>query len=329
MDRLALVVPCYNEEAVLEISAKELKRVLSDLISKNKIAKDSFVLFVNDGSKDRTWELIEKECGESPMICGLKLAGNVGHQFALTAGLLAAKDMSDVTISIDADLQDDTAVIEEMIDKFHEGKDIVYGVRNDRKHDSLFKRTTAQGFYKVMAAMGVKTVYNHADFRLMSKRAVEQFSKYEETNLFLRGMMPLIGYETDNVYYERKERVAGESKYPLKKMLALAWNGITSFSVKPISLITALGFVIMILSICAAIYAFASYFLGTVEPGWTSLILSIWFLGGLQLIAIGLIGQYIGKIYIEVKHRPRYNVEKLLTPDEKQPDHDGEQAENQ
>lgn len=318
MDRLALVVPCYNEEAVLEISAKELKQVLSDLIAKNKIAKDSFVLFVNDGSKDRTWELIEKEHRESPLICGLKLAGNVGHQFALTAGLLAAKDMSDVTISIDADLQDDTAVIEEMIDKFHEGKDIVYGVRNDRKHDSFFKRTTAQGFYKVMAAMGVKTVYNHADFRLMSRRAVEQFSLYGETNLFLRGMMPLIGYETDNVYYERKERVAGESKYPLKKMLALAWNGITSFSVKPISLITALGFVIMILSICAAVYAFASYFMGVVEPGWTSLILSVWFLGGLQLIAIGLIGQYIGKIYIEVKHRPRYNVEKLLTHEERQ-----------
>lgn len=320
MDRLALVVPCYNEEAVLEISAKELKRVLEDLIAKGKIAKDSFVLFVNDGSRDKTWELIEKEHRESPMICGLKLAGNVGHQFALTAGLLAAKDISDVTISIDADLQDDTAVIEEMIDKFHKGKDIVYGVRNDRKHDSFFKRTTAQGFYKVMAAMGVKTVYNHADFRLMSKRAVEQFSKYEETNLFLRGMMPLIGYETDNVYYERKERVAGESKYPLKKMLALAWNGITSFSVKPISLITALGFIIMILSICAAIYAFASYFLGTVEPGWTSLILSIWFLGGLQLIAIGLIGQYIGKIYIEVKHRPRYNVEKLLTHEQEKQD---------
>lgn len=320
MDRLALVVPCYNEEAVLEISAKELKRVLEDLIAKGKIAKDSIVLFVNDGSRDKTWELIEKEHRESPMICGLKLAGNVGHQFALTAGLLAAKDISDVTISIDADLQDDTAVIEEMIDKFHKGKDIVYGVRNDRKHDSFFKRTTAQGFYKVMAAMGVKTVYNHADFRLMSKRAVEQFSKYEETNLFLRGMMPLIGYETDNVYYERKERVAGESKYPLKKMLALAWNGITSFSVKPISLITALGFIIMILSICAAIYAFASYFLGTVEPGWTSLILSIWFLGGLQLIAIGLIGQYIGKIYIEVKHRPRYNVEKLLTHEQEKQD---------
>lgn len=318
MDRLALVVPCYNEEEVLAISAKELKRVLEDLIQKGKIAADSFILFVNDGSRDKTWELIEKEHRESSMIYGLKLAGNVGHQFALTAGLLAAKDFSDITVSIDADLQDDTAVIEEMVDKFHEGKDIVYGVRNDRKKDSWFKRTTAQGFYRVMAAMGVKTVYNHADFRLMSKRAVEQFSKYPETNLFLRGMMPLIGYETDCVYYERKERVAGESKYPLKKMLALAWNGITSFSIKPISLITMLGFIIIALSICAAIYAFVSYFWGTVEPGWTSLILSVWFLGGVQLIAIGLIGQYIGKIYIEVKHRPRYNVETLLTHETKE-----------
>lgn len=317
MDRLALVVPCYNEEEVLEISAKELKRVLTDLIDKKKISEDSFVLFVNDGSKDKTWELIEKEHKESPMICGLKLAGNVGHQFALTAGLIAAKDMADITVSIDADLQDDTSVIEEMIDKYHEGKDIVYGVRNDRTKDSWFKRTTAQGFYKVMDVMGVKTVYNHADFRLMSKRAVEHFSKYEETNLYLRGMMPLIGYETDCVYYERKERVAGESKYPLKKMLALAWNGITSFSIKPISMITGLGFLIIALSLLAAIYAFVSYFCGNVEPGWTSLILSIWFLGGVQLIAIGMIGQYIGKIYIEVKHRPRYNVETLLTHDDK------------
>lgn len=317
MDRLALVVPCYNEEEVLEISAKELKRVLTDLIDKKKISEDSFVLFVNDGSKDKTWELIEKEHKDSPMICGLKLAGNVGHQFALTAGLIAAKDMADITVSIDADLQDDTSVIEEMIDKYHEGKDIVYGVRNDRTKDSWFKRTTAQGFYKVMDVMGVKTVYNHADFRLMSKRAVEHFSKYEETNLYLRGMMPLIGYETDCVYYERKERVAGESKYPLKKMLALAWNGITSFSIKPISMITGLGFLIIALSLLAAIYAFVSYFCGNVEPGWTSLILSIWFLGGVQLIAIGMIGQYIGKIYIEVKHRPRYNVETLLTHDDK------------
>ncbi|MBQ1171212.1 MAG: glycosyltransferase family 2 protein [Lachnospiraceae bacterium] len=313
MDRLALVVPCYNEEAVLEISAKELKSVLSDLIQKQKISPYSFILFVNDGSKDRTWELIEKEHRESEMVFGLKLAGNVGHQFALTAGLLTAKDICDIAVSIDADLQDDTSVIEEMVDKYHAGNDIVYGVRNDRKSDSWFKRTTAQGFYKIMALMGVKTVYNHADFRLMSKRALEQFSKFEENNLYLRGMVPLIGYQTDCVYYERKERVAGESKYPLSKMLALAWNGITSFSVKPISLVTGLGFLIMFLSVLAAIYAFVSYFFGTVEPGWTSLLLSVWFLGGLQLCAIGLIGQYIGKIYIEVKHRPRYNIETLLS----------------
>lgn len=312
MDRLALVVPCYNEEAVIKISSEVLRGTLEDLIGKQKIAADSFVLFVDDGSKDRTWELIEEEHKQHEKIKGLKLAGNVGHQFALTAGLITAKDLSDVTVSIDADLQDDVAVIEEMIDKFHAGNDIVYGVRNDRSSDSFFKRFTAQGFYKLMAAMGVKTVYNHADFRLMSKRAVEQFSKYEESNLFLRGMMPLIGYQTDSVYYERKERVAGESKYPLKKMLALAFNGISSFSIKPISLIMTLGIVIIFLSFLAAVYALISYFTGHVTAGWTSLILSIWFLGGVQLVSIGLIGQYIGKIYIEVKHRPRYNVETFL-----------------
>ena len=312
MNKLAIVVPCYNEEEVLDIAAAELQQVLNDLIAKEKISKESFVLFVDDGSKDKTWELIEKQHKASEQICGLKLAGNVGHQFALTAGLIAAKDMADVTISIDADLQDDTSVIEEMIDKFLDGADIVYGVRNDRKKDSWFKRTTAQGFYKVMSLMGVKTVYNHADFRLMSQRSVEQFSKYEETNLFLRGMVPLIGYRTDSVYYERKERVAGESKYPIKKMFALAWNGITSFSVKPISFITMLGVMIIFLSICASVYALISLMTGHVVAGWTSLILSIWFIGGVQLLSIGLIGQYIGKIYIEVKHRPRYNVEQLL-----------------
>lgn len=313
MDKLAIVVPCYNEEEVLQIASKALRDVLEGLIAKGKIAEDSFILFVNDGSRDRTWKLIEEEHAAHPLrVCGVKLAGNVGHQFALTAGLLTAKDMSDVTISIDADLQDDVDVIEEMIDKFHAGKDIVYGVRRERKTDTFFKRTTAQCFYKLMALMGVKTVYNHADFRLMSRRAVEQFSKYEETNLFLRGMMPLIGYETDCVYYDRKERVAGESKYPLKKMLALAFNGISSFSVKPISLILGLGVFIIICSILAACYALISYFTGHVVPGWTSLILSIWFLGGLQLLAIGLVGQYIGKIYIEVKHRPRYNIETVL-----------------
>jgi len=313
MDRLAIVVPCYNEEEVLQIASKALREVLDDLIQKGKIAEDSFILFVNDGSKDRTWELIEEEHKAFPVqVKGVKLAGNVGHQFALTAGLITAKDMSDVTVSIDADLQDDVNVIEEMIDKFHAGNDIVYGVRSERKTDTFFKRVTAQGFYKVMAMMGVKTVYNHADFRLMSKRALEHFSQFKETNLFLRGMVPLIGYQTDCVYYERKERVAGESKYPLKKMLALAFNGITSFSIKPISMITGLGAIIVVGCVLAVIYALISYFTGNVTPGWTSLIISVWFIGGVQLMAIGLVGQYIGKIYVEVKQRPRYNIEKVL-----------------
>ena len=315
MDRLAIVVPCYNEEEMLPLTTKELTGVLSDLITKQKIAPDSYILYVDDGSKDSTWELIRKFHEEEKKVFGLKLAGNVGHQNALTAGMLNAMEHADIMISIDADLQDDTAVMEEMLDKFHEGKDIVYGVRNDRKKDSFFKRTTAQMFYKVMAAFGVKTVYNHADYRLMSKRALQEFSKYQEINLYLRGVMPLIGYETDCVYYERKERVAGESKYPLKKMLALAWNGITSFSVKPIDFITALGGFLIFLCVIAAVYALVSYCNGHTVPGWTSLILSIWFLGGMQLVAIGMIGQYIGKIYIEVKHRPRYNVETYLNHD--------------
>ncbi|MCI9071542.1 MAG: glycosyltransferase family 2 protein [Lachnospiraceae bacterium] len=313
MDRLAIVVPCYNEEEVLKIASEALRGVLDELVAREKVAPESFILFVNDGSRDRTWELIEEEHRLYPaQIRGVKLAGNVGHQFALTAGLLTAMERCDVTVSIDADLQDDVAVIEEMIDKFHDGNDIVYGVRRERKTDTFFKRTTAQAFYRLMALMGVKTVYNHADFRLMSRRAVEHFSQFKETNLFLRGMMPLIGYQTDSVYYDRKERVAGESKYPLKKMLALAFNGISSFSVKPISMITGLGLFIIVCSIFAALYALISYFTGSVVPGWTSLILSIWFLGGLQLMAVGMVGQYIGKIYMEVKQRPRYNIEKIL-----------------
>lgn len=314
MDRLAIVVPCYNEEEVLKLASKALRDVLDDLVGKGKIADDSFILFVNDGSRDRTWELIEEEHAAYPArVRGVKLAGNVGHQFALTAGLVTAKDMSDVTISIDADLQDDVDVIEEMVDKFHGGCDIVYGVRRERKTDTFFKRTSAQAFYKLMHLMGVKTVYNHADFRLMSRRAVEEFSKYKETNLFLRGMMPLIGYQTDNVYYDRKERAAGESKYPLKKMVALAFNGISSFSVKPISLILGLGMFIILISGLMLIYALFSYFSGHVVAGWTSLIVSVWFLGGLQLLAIGMVGLYIGKIYMEVKQRPRYNIEKILS----------------
>ncbi len=318
MDKLAIVVPCYNEEEVLKIASEALRGTLDDLIQKKKISEDSFILFVNDGSSDRTWDLIEEEHEAHPVrVCGVKLAGNVGHQFALTAGLLTAMDMSDVTVSIDADLQDDVTVIEEMIDKFHGGCDIVYGVRKERKTDTFFKRTTAQMFYKLMKVMGVKTVYNHADFRLMSKRAVKAFAEYKETNLFLRGMVPLLGYQTDSVYYDRKERVAGQSKYPLKKMLALAFNGISSFSVKPISLILGLGLFIILVSAAALVYALISYCTGHVVPGWTSLILSIWFLGGMQLLAIGMVGQYIGKIYIEVKQRPRYNIEKILVSDEK------------
>ena len=315
--QLAIVVPCYNEEEMLPITSEALRASLDDLFSKGLISDDSFVLFVDDGSKDKTWELISEECKKYPTkIYGLKLAGNVGHQFALTAGLLTAKDCSDVTISIDADLQDDVNVFEDMLVKFHDGCDIVYGVRNSRKKDTFFKRTTAQAFYKLMNSMGVKTIYNHADFRLMSKRSLEAFAKYPERNLFLRGIVPLIGFKTDCVYYERLERQAGESKYPLKKMLALAIEGITSFSIKPISFITGFGVMIVILSFLALIYVLVSYFFGIfgeTQPGWSSLMLSIWFIGGVQLISIGLIGQYIGKIYVEVKQRPRYHIETFLS----------------
>lgn len=316
MDRLAIVVPCYHEEEMLPVTTPELCRVLDELIGKGKISSDSYILYVDDGSKDNTWNIIKKQHEENRKVFGLKLAGNVGHQYALTAGMLQAMNDADMIISIDADLQDDTSVMEEMVDKFHAGNDIVYGVRNDRKKDSFFKRTTAQGFYKVMAMFGVKTIYNHADYRLMSRRALQHFSRFEEVNLYLRGVMPLIGYQTDCVYYERKERAYGQSKYPLKKMLALAWNGITSFSVKPIDFITILGGMLIFLSVVAAIYAFVSYSVGHVVPGWTSLMLSIWFIGGVQLFAIGLIGQYIGKIYMEVKHRPRYNIELYLSHEE-------------
>lgn len=316
MDRLAIVVPCYNEEEMLPVTTKELTEVLDHLIGKGKIAPDSYILYVDDGSRDGTWRVIRKHHAENDKVYALKLAGNVGHQYALTAGMMQAMEDADIMISIDADLQDDTAVMEEMIDKYHEGCDIVYGVRNDRKKDSFFKRTTAQTFYKVMAMFGVKTIYNHADYRLMSRRALQHFSKFGEVNLYLRGVMPMIGYQTDCVYYERKERAYGESKYPLKKMIALAWNGITSFSVKPIDFITVLGGMLIVLSILAAIYAFVSYLRGHVVAGWTSLILSIWFIGGVELFAIGLIGQYVGKIYMEVKHRPRYNVELFLSHDE-------------
>lgn len=312
MKRLMIVVPCFNEEDVFPTSAEQLITLVEKLIDKEKISRDSGILFVNDGSRDRTWELITNAHNTSKYVYGLNLAGNVGHQNALLAGLNTVKDICDISISIDADLQDDIGVIEEMIDKYYDGADIVYGVRNERRTDSFFKRFTAQAFYKFMSAMGVKSVYNHADFRLMSARAMQALSLYKERNLFLRGIVPRIGYKTDCVYYARKPRTAGESKYPFKKMLSFALDGITSFSIKPIKLVAALGAVIIFFSVIAFIYTLISYFLGHTVPGWSSLMISIWFLGGVQLLSIGIVGQYVGKTYIESKKRPRYNIEEFL-----------------
>ncbi|WP_205840002.1 glycosyltransferase family 2 protein [Oliverpabstia intestinalis] len=316
MQRLMIVVPCYNEEEILPYSIEKLTGVIKNLIKKSKIASNSGILFVNDGSKDKTWEIIQNEYAKNPYVYGLGLAGNVGHQNALFAGLQTAAEICDFSISIDADLQDDIEVIEQMVDEYLSGADIVYGVRSERKTDTFFKRFTAQSFYRIMEMMGVKTVYNHADFRLMSARAMKQLGQYKERNLFLRGMVPLIGYKTATVTYARKERLAGESKYPLKKMLSFAWDGITSFSIKPISMIMAFGGVIVACSVIAFIYTLVSYFMGHVSPGWSSLMISIWFLGGVQLLFIGVVGQYVGKTYIESKERPRYNVEKFLNHEE-------------
>lgn len=312
MIKLAIVVPCYNEEEVLSDTSVQLEEEVNKHIDEGRISEDSFILFVDDGSKDATWNIIEKLNKENKIYRGLKLAGNVGHQSALLAGLMLVKDEVDATISIDADLQDDINVFGEMIDKYINGKEIVYGVRSDRSSDSFFKRTTAQGFYKTMRMMGANSVYNHADFRLMGKRALEGLSEFKERNLFLRGIVTEIGYTSDCVYYERKPRLAGESKYPLRKMISFAFDGITSFTIKPIDYIMYIGFAMVILSIFMAIYSLHSYIIGQVVSGWTSLILSLWLIGGIVLISLGIIGQYIGKIYMEVKERPRYIIEKVL-----------------
>ena len=312
MKRLMIVVPCFNEQEVLYDTAKQLTEVIENLIRKRKITQNSGILFVNDGSRDKTWKLIAKANKTNKYVYGLNLAANVGHQNALLAGLNTVKDICDIAISIDADLQDDINVIEQMVDKYYEGAEIVYGVRNDRKSDSFFKRFTAQAFYKFMSLMGVDTVYNHADFRLMSQPALNQLSAYGERNLFLRGIVPQIGYKTDSVYYARKPRTAGESKYSLKKMLSFALDGITSFSIKPIKLVAALGAVIILCTVVAFIYTLISYFSGDTAAGWSSLMISIWFLGGVQLFSIGIVGQYVGKTYIETKQRPRYNIKEFL-----------------
>ncbi|HAL02397.1 MAG TPA: glycosyltransferase [Lachnospiraceae bacterium] len=317
MDVLYIVVPCYNEEEVLPLTIPEFKKTIADLVTKGKISPLSRILFVNDGSKDKTWEILEKEHQEDEKVLALKLARNAGHQNALLAGLSVAKEKADIMVTIDADLQDDITKVEDMVDAYHNGCQIVYGVRDNRKSDSFFKRFTAQGFYKFMNRMGVETIYNHADYRLMSKIAVEELSKYTEVNVFLRGMVPLLGYKTSCVYYSRSKREAGESKYPLKKMLSFAFDGITSFSIKPINMIVGLGIFVLFVCILAAVYAFISYFTGNTDSGWTSLILSIWFIGGIQLLSIGVIGQYIGKIYKEVKRRPKYNIETVLDDNNK------------
>ena len=308
---LYIVVPCYNEEEVLRETNSRLTALLRRLVDEGKVSADSRVMYVNDGSRDRTWQLIRQFHDEGP-VRGVNLAGNVGHQHALLAGMTVAKDLCDVLVSIDADLQDDIEAIPAMLARFADGCDIVYGVRKERKTDTFFKRNTALAFYKLMRSLGVKSVYNHADYRLMSKRAVEQLCRYKERNLFLRGIVPLVGYRTDTVYYDRSARLAGESKYPFSKMLNFAIDGITSFSVKPLRLIVALGIAMVIMSLAIFVYVLTAYAQDNVVPGWSSLMISIWFVGGCTLISLGVVGEYIGKIYIEVKERPQYNIEELL-----------------
>jgi len=303
---LYIVVPCYNEEEVLEETTKQLKVKMQSLIASKKISKDSRVMYVNDGSRDKTWELIVKISKEEKLFTGISLSRNRGHQNALLGGLMTAKKYADIVISMDADLQDDINAIDEMIDKYYSGCDIVYGVRSARKTDTWFKKTTAEGFYKFMKLMGVDIVYNHADYRLTSKKVLDNLETFDEVNLFLRGMFPLIGYKSDIVYYERKERFAGESKYPLKKMLNFAWDGITSFSVKPIRLVLNLGIVIFLLSIAMIIYSIIRKVLGYTVDGWTFIVCSIWLVAGIQMLSLGIIGEYIGKVYNETKRRPRY-----------------------
>jgi len=312
MEKLYLVIPCYNEEAVLDETKKRLDQKMKKLIKEKKISKDSRVVFVNDGSKDKTWEKIVSFHEEDSLFSGINLSRNRGHQNALLAGLMTVREDADMVISMDADLQDDIEVIDQFVSQYQKGNDVVYGVRSSRKTDTFFKRNTALLFYRMMEKMGVQIVYNHADYRLMSKRALNALAEFKEVNLFLRGMVPLVGYPSSTVTYERAERFAGESKYPLKKMLSFAFDGITSFSIKPIRFILFLGMFIFLCSIFILIYSLIRYFQGAVILGWTSLMVSIWALGGLQLFAIGIIGEYIGKVYMESKARPRFIIENYL-----------------
>ena len=317
-DILYLVIPCYNEEEVLHETSKRLLEKMNTMIASEFISNKSKILFVNDGSTDKTWSIIEELHSKNDIFSGMNLSRNRGHQTALLAGLMTAKEYSGMTISLDADLQDDVDVIDKFVAQYYDGCDIVYGVRSSRQTDALFKRITALAFYKFMRTLGVDMVYNHADYRLMSKRALEGLSEYKEVNLFLRGLVPLIGYKYSIVEYERHERFAGESKYPLKKMIAFALDGITSLSIKPIRIITGLGFTIFFISVIALIYSLVVKFTGNTVTGWTSLTLSIWMLGGIQLLSLGVIGEYVGKMYNETKRRPRFIIaDKLIDTDKK------------
>ena len=312
MNKLAVVVPCYNEEEVLPSTISILSELLDQMISEQRVASDSYILFVDDGSSDRTWDIISENHAANKYVKGLKLAGNVGHQNALIAGLSEIKDRCDMAISIDSDLQDDEQAMKEMVDHFNKGCDIVYGVRSSRDSDSFLKRTTAQSFYKLQKAFGIKSIYNHADYRLMSKKALEALSEFKERNLFLRGMIPSMGFKYDCVYYKRKRRTAGVSKYPLGKMINLAFDGITSFSVKPMNAIMSLGILMIVVSIIALAYSIFRKIRGEVVPGWTSLMLSVWVIGGILTLSLGVVGQYVAKTYIETKERPRYLVDEEL-----------------
>mgnify|MGYP002533275453 FL=1 len=314
---LYVVVPCYNEEEVLTETTKRLKEKLENLIKDKKISNKSRVMYINDGSKDNTWNLIEGISNKENLFTGISLSRNRGHQNALLAGLMTAKNYADIVISMDADLQDDINAIDEMIEKYNNGAQIVYGVRSSRKKDTAFKRITAEGFYKFMKLMGVEVVFNHADYRLTSKRVLEELENYGEINLFLRGMFPLIGFKTDIVYYERNERFAGSSKYPLKKMLSFAWEGITSFSVKPIKMILNIGIIMFVLSIIMIIYSIVSKCLGNTVDGWTFITCSIWLVAGIQMLSLGIVGEYIGKIYSETKRRPRFIISRNLNEEQK------------
>lgn len=310
MIKTVLIFPCYNEEEVLKITKNTVVQKLNELIQNNVISNESKICFVDDGSKDHTWSIIEGF--DEDLVTGIKLSKNYGHQYALLAGLELLKNKFDAYVTMDVDLQDDINSIEEMINEYKNGFDIVYGVRNDRRSDTFFKKTTAQLFYTFMQKLGVNTVYNHADYRLISNRALKDFLKFGETHLFLRGIFPLVGLKQSNVYYKRMPRTRGESKYPLRKMLAFAWEGITSFSIKPLKMVTAVGAIAIFVSVALSVWALVSLILGNVITGWTSLVILIIFFGGIQSVSLGIIGEYIGKIYMQVKNRPRYLVEKTI-----------------